>query len=109
MFDPGKMNRRISIISVEKTFNKNGFPIETENVVLTCWAAIKTMRGSTFIRNNTEFSKALTRFTIRFPHAEINSLMRVKFRGKVYSIEYLNNVDEQDLFLEIEGKEITHG
>jgi hypothetical protein len=34
--------------------------------------------------------------------------MQIEFRGKVYSIEYLNNVNEADVELEMQCKEVTH-
>jgi SPP1 family predicted phage head-tail adaptor len=61
------------------------------------------------IVNNTDFEKALTNFTIRYPQtAKINRDMRINYRGKVYEILYLNNVNEANVLLEIQAKEITH-
>jgi hypothetical protein len=34
--------------------------------------------------------------------------MTIEFKGKTYSIEYLNNIDEADVELEIQAKEVTH-
>ena len=34
--------------------------------------------------------------------------MLVEYRGKTYEIQYLNNVNEADVELEIQGKEVTH-
>jgi hypothetical protein len=34
--------------------------------------------------------------------------MEIDFNGKTYTIEYLNNVDEANVELEIEAKEVTH-
>ena len=76
--------------------------------MLSAYARIKTTRGMTLIKNNTDFEKALTNFTIRFPHTSINRDMQVEFNGKTYSIEYLNNVDEENVELEMQCKEITH-
>ena len=34
--------------------------------------------------------------------------MIIEFRGKTYTIEYLNNIDEASVQLEIQAKEVTH-
>ena len=108
MINAGKYNRKIKIIKVIKGKDSDGFPVETQHVVLEPWAHIKTTRGFTLIVNNTDFEKAFTNFTIRYPVTEINRDMLILFRGKTYEIQYLNNVDEANIELEIQAKEVTH-
>ena len=72
------------------------------------YAHVKTTKGMTLIKNNTDFEKAFTNFTIRFPQTPINRDMWIEFNGKTYTIEYLNNVDEKNVELEIQAKEVTH-
>lgn len=104
----GKYNRKISIYQV--TFGKDsaGFKTKQRTLVLQPYANVKTTKGMTLIRNNTDFEKAYTNFTIRFPHTQINRDMEIDFRGKTYTIEYLNNVDEANVELEMQCKEVTH-
>jgi SPP1 family predicted phage head-tail adaptor len=86
-----------------------GFQSEVTTLVLEPYASVKTTRGMTLIRNNTDFEKAYTNFTIRYPHnVEINRDMLIVFKGKLYTIEYLNDVDENGVELEIQAKEVTH-
>ena len=80
-------------------------PIET---VLSPYAKVKTTKGFTLIVNNTDFEKALTNFTIRYPITPIDRDMRIFYKDKVYEILYLNDVDEENVLLEIQAKEITH-
>ena len=93
----GKYNRRISIYSTEVIKDAAGFQSVVRTLVLQPYAAVKTTRGFTLIRNSTDFEKAYTNFTIRFPHVAINRDMVIDFNGKTYSIEYLNNVDEANV------------
>ena len=72
------------------------------------YAHVKTTRGFTLIKNNTDFEKAYTNFTIRFPQTSIDRDMEIEFKGKTYTIEYLNNVDEANVELEMQCKEVTH-
>ena len=105
----GKYNHKIRIFKTVVVEDSAGFQQEQKEVtILTPYASIKTTRGMTIIRNNSDFEKALTNFTIRYPmNVEINRDMLVEYRNKTYTIEYLNNVDEQCKELEMQCKEIT--
>lgn len=109
MINAGKYNHKINIYSVVYGKDSAGFKSETRTLVLSPYANIKTTRGMTIIRNDSDFEKAYTNFTIRFPKAvTINRDMQIDFNGKTYTIEYLNNVDEANVELEMQCKEITH-
>lgn len=104
----GKYNKRISIYAVTTSKDDDGFPIETRTLILKPWASVKTTRGFTIIANNSDFEKALTNFTIRYPKVEITRDYQIDYHGKTYTIEYLNNVNEANVELEIQAKEVTH-
>lgn len=108
MINAGKYNRRIEIYSTAEDTDADGFQTTAETLVLTTYAAVKTTKGFTLIAANSDFEKAYTNFTIRYPRTEINRDMIIKYRGKTYTIEYLNNVDEANVELEIQAKEVTH-
>lgn len=108
MINAGKYKHRIKIYRVEMIEDDYGFQHEEKMVILQPYASVKTTRGMTIIKNNSDFEKALTNFTIRYPVTEINRDMMIEFKGKDYTIEYLNNVDEADVELEIQAKEVTH-
>lgn len=102
----GKYKRRISIYKVTKGKDAAGFPADVETLVLQPYAEVVTTKGFTLIMNNTDHEKALTRFTIRYPVTTITYDMIIKYRGKVYSIEYINNVNEANEELELQCKEV---
>ena len=108
MLNAGKYNKRIKIYKTEAIETENGFQTEQKTLVLSPYASVKTTRGMTLIKNGTDFEKAYTNFTIRYPKTEINRDMVIEFHGKEYSIEYLNNVNEDNVELEIQAKEVTH-
>lgn len=109
MINAGKYNRKISIYSVEIITNARGFQTEQKTLVLSPYASVKTTKGFTLIANNSDFEKAYTNFTIRYPKTvTITREMLIEFRGKTYSIQYLNNIDEANVELEIQAKEVTH-
>lgn len=107
MINAGKYKNTISIYQVTEKEDAQGFKVKTETIVLRPKASVKTTKGYTLIANNTDFEKAFTNFTIRFPRVKITRDMHIKYKGKTYTIEYLNNVDEANVELEIQAKEVT--
>ena len=108
IINAGKYNKKIEIYSTTEITDAQGFQTTAETLVLTTYAAVKTTKGFTLIAANSDFEKAYTNFTIRYPLTEINRDMTIKFNGKTYTIEYLNNVNEANTELEIQAKEVTH-
>lgn len=108
MINAGKYNKIIEIYEVTRGKDAAGFPANVDTLILTTYAEVKTTRGYTLIVNDTDFEKAFTRFTIRYPETEIDRKMIIKYNNKTYTIEYLNNIDDKNVELEIQAKEITH-
>ena len=101
----GKYRHLIQVCQVTRTYTANGFKQENLATILNAKAEIKTTRGMTLIANDTDFEKAYTRFTIRYPkHIQITRDMLVRFNEQVYTIEYLNNIDERNVELEMQCK-----
>lgn len=107
MLNAGKYNKKISIYQVVIEEDSSGFKKSVKKLLLQPWANVKTTKGFTLIASNTDFEKAYTNFTIRYPKTEITRDMLIEFNSKEYSIEYLNNVDEENIELEIQAKEVT--
>lgn len=115
MINAGKYKYKISIYQVVETKDSQGFPIVSENLILEPYANVKTTRGFTLIQNDSNFEKAYTNFTVRYSQTLENAYYNAKnsnrdmfiiFRNKRYKIEYFNNVDEANVELELQAKEI---
>lgn len=113
----GKYNRKIVIYQIVEGIDSGGFPANVEEAILTTYAEVKTLRGYTLITNNSDFDKAYINFTIRYSQTvydayynseKSNRDVLIKFRGKDYKIEYLNNIDFANVELELQAKEVTH-
>lgn len=102
----GKYNKVIEILSIEKVTDDGGFKEDKVTTFFTTYANVKTTRGFTLIQNDSDFEKAYTNFTIRYPNVKITRDMYIRFNSKIYTIEYLNNVNEANVELEIQAKEI---
>lgn len=108
MINAGKYRFKIRIIQEVITKDADGFNQTVPQDVLVTWAQVNTTKGMTLISNGTDFEKAFTRFLIRYPVTEITRKMFVMFRGTKYSIEYINDIDERHIELELQCKEVTH-
>lgn len=115
MLNAGKYNRRITIYKIVKTRDSQGFQVDTKVTILEPYASVKTTKGFTLIVNNSDFEKALTNFTIRYTPTVINAYydaddsnreMLIDFNGKTYEVQYLNNVDEANVEIEMQAKEV---
>lgn len=115
MINAGKYKYKISIYQLVETKDSQGFPSVTETLILEPYANVKTTRGFTLIKNDSNFEKAYTNFTIRYSqtleNAYYNALnsnrdMIIVFRNKRYKIEYFSNIDEANVELELQSKEI---
>ena len=108
MINAGKYENKIKIYNVTIVEDPEGFQTKVMTTILEPYAHVKTTKGFTLIANGTDFEKAYTRFTIRYTKASINIGMFVDFKDKTYKIEYVNNMDEKDVELELQCKEVTH-
>lgn len=109
MMNAGRYDKRIKIVKAVKSYDKAGFPTTTRETVLEPYARVRTTKGWTLISSGSDFEAATTNFTIRMPATVvIDRDMLVEYGGKTYTIEYLNNVNEAGIELEIQAKEVTH-
>lgn len=105
----GKYRHKIKIYTTTVVTDAQGFQTESRVLLYSPHAEVKTTKGMTIYRNDSNFEKALTRFTIRYPKkVVITREMEIDFNGKTYKIQYINNVDEANVELEIQAMEITH-
>lgn len=106
----GKYNHKIEIVEISQGKDADGFQTETETVLLRSYASVKTTKGFTLIANGSDFEKAFTNFTIRYSKTVVNRYyssgrnLRVWHNGKTYTVEYLNNVDEANVEIELQCK-----
>lgn len=104
MINAGKYNKKISIYKNDAIEDDDGFKTNNKTIIITTYASVRTTKGFTLIANNTDFEKAYTNFTIRFPIKTITRDMLIEYDNKIYSIEYLNDIDEKHIELEIQAK-----
>lgn len=113
MINAGDYNKKISIYQIEEIEDNDGFVTKKENIILEPFAKVKTTKGYTLIASGSDFEEAYTNFTIRYSkkvedtYYNSNRKVYVKYKNNVYTIEYLNNIDEANIELEMQCKRVT--
>ena len=113
MINAGDYNKKIFIYQIQEVEDNDGFVSKTEVVILEPFAKVKTTKGYTLIASGSDFEKAYTNFTIRYSknveetYYNSNRKVYVKFKDKIYTVEYLNNIDEANIELELQCKRVT--
>lgn len=88
----GELNHRIQIFRTEITEDKDGYTATKQEVLaLSCWAKVSRTSGTEIVRANAEFGEEKVRFLVRFPRVEINRKMFVRWQGREYPIQYIND------------------
>ena len=104
----GDFDRKITIVDPEPIdTDADGFKTESETVVHECWAQVRNTSGGTIIRNDSDFERAYTRFDIRHTDKDIHKGQIVLYNGSRYRIEYVNDIDEAHVKLEIQTKKVV--
>lgn len=113
MINAGDYNKKISIYQIEEIEDNDGFVTKNEVIILKPFSKVKTTKGYTLIANGSDFEKAYTNFTIRYSkkvedaYYNSNRDVYVKYKNKIYTVEYLNNVNEANIEIEMQCKRVT--
>jgi len=100
-----RMDRQIEIHSKTVTKNEDGRPI-TEYVLLKTMAAgVTHLFGGEYFAAAAIKQEDTIKFTTRFDES-VTTEMRIKFRDKMYEITFIDNIKEQDMWMEIKAKVI---
>jgi hypothetical protein len=112
MGDPSKYTREIEIFTVEIEKGKAGNKKYTPNFFEKCWANIKTTKAHTLFMKNSNYEKAYTRFLVPYfkelmdayyeGTENSNRAMWIKFEDYNYVVQYLHDVDNMHIEIEIE-------
>ena len=94
-------------VTFQRLQESNNFGIIQEEYVdlYSTRAKINHTTGKEFIANNGITSSITTKFTIRLNRSyELTTRDRLIYKGKVYNITYINNILEENNYLEIVGE-----
>lgn len=106
--NPGKLNKRISIIKSVKGYDDYGEPLDTKEEIMKCWASVRNRSGKEQFEASTPFSKTVTSFLIRYrKDIGIDTTMEIDFNGGIYNIIYVDNYNFSNEYVEITAELVT--
>lgn len=100
-----ELRHRITIQVLETLTNDNGFEIETWVDFRDFWAAVTNLHGREYFAAATVQAEKTVKFTIRYTD-EIDTSMRILFKGKQYNITSIDNIKYANKFIEIKAMEV---
>lgn len=100
--NPGELNKKIKIVYFSGEKNENGFLVEKKEVVVRdTWAKVSRVSVSEVMKASSEINIERCRFLVRYTPVEITRDMFVYYAGKYYQIEYTNNYEDSNEYIEI--------
>lgn len=103
----GQLNKRISIVRINKTKDPDGYWTESETLVHCAWAKVTEGIGKETVRNNADYSEVTAEFLIRKTTAQLSRKMIVLYGGKRYEIQHIGPYRENPSFIMITAKLLT--
>lgn len=103
--NPGKLNKKIDIVCISKEKNKNGFTVYQEKIYReNIWAGVSQKSANEIFKANSKYATVYKRFLIRYI-PDITYDMHIKYKNILYDIEYINNYEDRNEYVEIIAKE----
>lgn len=104
--NPGRLNQKIIIYSLETDQDAYGDIIDTKETVHKCWASVKNKSGTEQFKSVTPFAKVITSFLIRYTKKAIDTSMKIEFKGEEYNITYVDNYNFNNKWIEITAEKV---
>lgn len=104
--NPGELNKRIEILVLGGKDN-DGFRTGEMSVKRRCWAKYsrKTSEKETAGAGAAPVTGATTRFLVRFTETVIDTNMKIRYKGRYFDIQDVNDIQDRHEYLEIICKE----
>ncbi|MBV1817167.1 phage head closure protein [Clostridium cochlearium] len=100
-----ELKNRMTLQILETLTNENGFEIETWVDFKDLWAAVTNLHGREYFEAAAVQAENTVKFTIRYTD-EIDTTMRIFFKGKQYNITSIDNIKYENKFIEIMAMEV---
>lgn len=103
--DIGELNKKIEILKYNDTKDEIGQNVRKGYIEKKVWAKARMTGAAENIKNLKNEAESSMEFTIRYRKG-IRKDMKIRYRGEIYNIESVENVEEADKFLIIRGKNV---
>lgn len=104
--NPGELNKRIEIITTGEK-DSDGFRTGKPNVIMRKWAKYsrKTSEKETDGAGAASVKSVTVRFLIRYTDINLNTNLKVRYNGRYFDIQDVNDVQDRHEYIEIICKE----
>jgi SPP1 family predicted phage head-tail adaptor len=103
--NPGKLNKRITILEQVATQNGYGENDHTWAETVTLWANVRTLTGRALFQAQQVQAEISSKVIIRY-RSDIKSNMRIKYGSRTLEIIFPVNMNEENRYLELSCKEL---
>lgn len=112
--NPAKNNCLVQFQELSKYQNEEGHWVDgwIDSKLGTTYARIRNIRGSEFIMAGANQVKVSARINMRYrkdvedKYYELGEKMRLRFGKRIFEIEYMNNLEERNIELELIVNEV---
>ncbi|MBU5455259.1 phage head closure protein [Caproiciproducens sp. MSJ-32] len=101
------LRHRIKLQKNTVQTDDNGFQTETWTDFKELWAAVTNLHGREYFAAAAVQAEKTVKFTIRYTD-EIDTSMRILFKGKQYNITAIDNIKYANKFIEIKAMEVDN-
>ena len=101
----GELRHKITFQRLTTTTNENGFEVEEWEDFKTVWAAVTNLHGREYFEAAAVQRENTVKFAIRYLK-NIDTSMRILFKGKQYSITAIDNIKYKNTYMEIKALEV---
>jgi len=105
--NPGDLDKRIKIFKIGSGFDDYGEPLDIKTQIHDCWASVKNKSGTEQFKSVAPFSKTVTSFLIRYAKKNIDTTMKIDFKGEIYNIIYVDNYNFSNEWVEITAEKVN--
>lgn len=102
-----ELRHRITLQVLETITNENGFEVEAWVDFKDLWAKVENLHGREYFEAAAVQAENTVKFTIRYTD-EIDTSMRILFKGNQYNINSIDNIKYRNKFIEIKGMEVEN-
>ena len=105
----GKLDKRVEIIRLSHTADTDGYTTERETVIRRPWAQFSRTSGTETLNRGADLGETKARFVIRAGNSPISRKDRVRYNGRDYEIEYVNEYGDGGQDTELMTRLLTAG
>ena len=100
--NPGELDKKIKIVDFTTETDQDGFGSKKREIIVReTWAKVTRVSASEVMKAGREINLTRCRFLVRYSPLKITHSMFVAYAREYYQIEYANNYNDSNEYIEI--------